>query len=82
MLGAQWCHGEKNNVVYEMAKDKNLLEHSTEKELRLKFIRSNGGADPNELTKKILDFGMKIVMGEEDEMAAYHGSIGNYFAEK
>lgn len=23
------CHGEKNNVVYEMAKDKNLLDNGT-----------------------------------------------------
>ncbi|KAK5638644.1 hypothetical protein RI129_012939 [Pyrocoelia pectoralis] len=25
-LGAQWCHGEKNNVVYDMVKNLNLLK--------------------------------------------------------
>lgn len=25
-LGAQWCYGEKNNLVYELAKDYDILE--------------------------------------------------------
>lgn len=27
-LGAQWCHGEKKNIVYEKVKDLDLLEHT------------------------------------------------------
>lgn len=27
-LGAQWCHGEDDNIVYQMVKDLNLLETS------------------------------------------------------
>ncbi|KAB0797120.1 hypothetical protein PPYR_08114 [Photinus pyralis] len=45
-LGAQWCHGEKNNVVYEMVRDLQVLKvddtspelyHSTLKRVDSKF---------------------------------------------
>ncbi|KAK4877828.1 hypothetical protein RN001_010334 [Aquatica leii] len=29
-LGAEWCHGEKDNIVYEMVKDLNILRHTQE----------------------------------------------------
>lgn len=28
-LGAHWCHGEKENVVYDLVKDLNLVEHTS-----------------------------------------------------
>ncbi|KAK4877829.1 hypothetical protein RN001_010335 [Aquatica leii] len=27
-LGAEWCHGEKDNIVYDMVKDLNILQHT------------------------------------------------------
>lgn len=28
-LGAHWCHGEKDNAVYNLVKDLNLVEHTS-----------------------------------------------------
>lgn len=28
-LGAHWCHGEKDNAVYDLVKDLNLVEHTS-----------------------------------------------------
>ncbi|KAJ8965965.1 hypothetical protein NQ314_003813 [Rhamnusium bicolor] len=28
-LGAQWCHGQKDNIVYQLVKDLNVLKHTT-----------------------------------------------------
>lgn len=27
-LGAEWCHGQKGNIVYELAKDFHILQHT------------------------------------------------------
>ncbi|KAK4877830.1 hypothetical protein RN001_010336 [Aquatica leii] len=27
-LGAEWCHGDKDNIVYDMVKDLNILQHA------------------------------------------------------
>lgn len=78
------CHGEKDNVVYEMAKDKNLLAGGSEFVMLENFIRSNGEKLPDELTAKIASLAFEIYEGDsyDDEKTAYHGSLGNFFAEK
>lgn len=39
-LGAHWCHGEEDNIVYSLVKDLNLLRH-TEKEAIIYHSRVN-----------------------------------------
>ena len=78
------CHGEKGNVVYEMAKDKNVLEHSNEGDILAAFVRSDGEGAPSELSKKLWNFNFKLYESPEndDEKTAYIGPYGNYFAKK
>lgn len=45
------CHGEKGNVVYELAKDKNLLSPSSPDYTSFNFVRSNG----EQILKTIVD---------------------------
>lgn len=78
------CHGEDGNVVYAMAKDKNVLAHSHEEDFSTTFIRSNGQRIPTEVSKKLLDLMASIHESsvDKDKNATYHGSYGNYFAKK
>ncbi|XP_031616985.1 spermine oxidase-like [Contarinia nasturtii] len=82
-MGAQWCHGEKNNVVYELAKGKNVLAHST-KIQELKLIQSDGTDVPIEITKKLSDLAFDLYDGDDydDERSQFNGSVGNFFAKK
>lgn len=41
-LGAQWCHGEKDNVVFGLAKEKQLLESDMSRFIKISAIKSNG----------------------------------------
>lgn len=78
------CHGEKGNVVYEMAKDKNLLVHSTKEIGDDQLIRSNGEIIPMELSKKLTTLTFDIYGGEhyDEERINYDGSFGNFCTEK
>ncbi|KAB0791287.1 hypothetical protein PPYR_03087 [Photinus pyralis] len=75
-LGAQWCHGEKNNVVYEMVRDLKLLKdddilpelyHST-----LKRVDSKFNARLNSLFEDIY----------LDENYGAEGSLGDFLAKR
>ncbi|XP_055297514.1 spermine oxidase-like [Sitodiplosis mosellana] len=83
-MGAQCCHGENGNVVYQMAKDKNVLAHSNEEDFSTTFVRSNGEEIPSELTKKLLSLMESIYNSSinRDKKSSHHGSYGNYFAKK
>lgn len=78
------CHGEEGNVVYEMARDKNLLSSCKLKWEVFDFIRSNGDAIPQSTSHKLSDLCMDIYASDEiiAEKLAYNGSLGNFFAEK
>ncbi|XP_031636092.1 spermine oxidase-like [Contarinia nasturtii] len=83
-MGAQWCHGESGNVVYEMAKDKNLLSSNVPTYKTFNFVRSNGEEIPAEISERLTKLAMGILdrNDREREKRAYHGSLGNYFAQR
>lgn len=78
------CMGEKGNVIYELASDKSLLERSVDVLGYYKIIRSDGQVIPSELSTKLVDLAMEIYGDEKyhQEKRMYHGSFGNFFAEK
>lgn len=76
------CHGEDGNVVYEMAKDKNLLSSNVPRYDEFHFVRSNGESIPKNISEKLVDLATNILnrKDKQSEKRAYHGSLGNYFA--
>lgn len=80
------CHGEKNNVVYELAKDADLLARNKESN-PLKtpnYVRSNGEEIPPEISSKLFALFYNIYEGDDfaEEQKNFRSSRGNFFAEK
>lgn len=83
-LGAQWCHGEKNNVVYETVQKLklNALENTGTIYDDYKCIRSN-----KEILDDVLSYQLKIIVfktitEQQNDLAAYEGSLGSYLTDK
>ncbi|XP_014205598.1 spermine oxidase-like isoform X2 [Copidosoma floridanum] len=80
-LGAQWCHGEVNNIVYKLASKHNLLASSKNINDHTKhiFVNSLGEVLSQQETVEILRIYEKIC-DEEDEVDVEPGtSYGDYF---
>lgn len=80
-LGAQWCHGERGNVVYDMVKNMNLLEPSIHNYFYMNMYESSGKLIEKSVTDKLFDMWLDI-----DENSDAHGgsgsSYGEYFTER
>ncbi|XP_055607205.1 spermine oxidase-like [Uranotaenia lowii] len=78
-LGAQWCHGEKNNAVFELASPLGLLESSVvASEIRL--VKSSGDIVPAEITARLMEVGHQIM--ESEEMNKYDGTVGDFVTDR
>lgn len=76
------CHGEQDNVVFELAKNENLLSSNTNRYRMFQLIRSDGFIVPEQLSNKLNSLAVEIIETGEDEKLLYNGSLGNYFTEK
>lgn len=80
-LGAQWCHGENDNIVYTLAKDFNVLGSSFCKYKNLNYYDSSGKMIDSELSKKFENILWEIQ--ESYEMSnETEDSFGDYFKKK
>lgn len=79
-MGAHMCHGEKGNVVWDLAKDHNLLEPMSVKFDQWTISNSNGTVLPLEESQRLLKLGDEIM--DMEDLGLHQGSIGNFFMEK
>uniref|UniRef100_A0A182V8X6 Amine oxidase domain-containing protein n=1 Tax=Anopheles merus TaxID=30066 RepID=A0A182V8X6_ANOME len=78
-LGAQWCHGEKGNVVYELASAyPDLLKASIIAD-DASLIQSNSVRIDDELVEKLSSLAEQI--SESEDRMSYAGSLGDFFTE-
>lgn len=70
--------------MYEMAKDKNVLSSCQLKWDNFHFVRSNGEALPVQMSEKLSKLCMEICEADDktEEMRAYNGSLGNFYAKE
>ncbi|TMW44102.1 hypothetical protein DOY81_010818, partial [Sarcophaga bullata] len=54
-LGAQWCHGEKDNIVYELAQSHDLLESTGDVYESYQCVRSNREVVPESISQRLKD---------------------------
>ncbi|KAL7733361.1 hypothetical protein ACLKA6_004854 [Drosophila palustris] len=74
-LGAQWCHGEENNVVYEKVKDLSIVQKTGDIESTVKFIRSNRQLVSDELVSTLRPLADNAM---PDDSVEFEGSLGDY----
>lgn len=67
-LGAQWCHGEKNNIVYELVEDLDLLAHSLPD-----FTCISSGENKYNISHELIETFMETFDDPQEEIP-----LGNY----
>lgn len=80
-LGAQWCHGEENNVVYGLVRDKNMLDSTGGVYFDYQCIRSNGEVLSDDVSAKLKKITDNACADKEDLLKTYKGSLGAYYKE-
>ncbi|XP_033158986.1 spermine oxidase [Drosophila mauritiana] len=77
-LGAQWCHGEKGNVVYDKVKDLNLLEVTEPHYETFRCVRSNKEVLPDDLADQLKTIADMSIPDRQAELLDFEGSLGDY----
>lgn len=76
------CHGQEDNVVYELAKKYGLLETNTLRYDTFTLMKSDGSTVSEDLTQKLMSLAISIMEIYKDEMKEYKGSLGNFIMAK
>jgi len=73
-MGAQWCHGEEGNVVFEKVKDLDVLDRTGD--FAVYFVRSNKEILSDDQTKALKEFQEEFEIKPDCE-----GSVGDAITE-
>ncbi|XP_026283712.1 spermine oxidase-like [Frankliniella occidentalis] len=76
-LGAQYCHGQTGNVVYEMASPFNILESSVTG-TNMGFALSNGEEFPRELAEGMMTVCLEIMEESKTQNISPNECLGQY----
>ncbi|XP_017481757.1 PREDICTED: spermine oxidase-like [Rhagoletis zephyria] len=79
-LGAQWCHGEKGNIVYQTVSGKVTLGSSTHIYTKFDCIRSDGELLPNDVVQKLKTLLVQIFAKRHQELPSFKGTFGEYLS--
>lgn len=78
-LGAQWCHGQEQNIVYQLVKDLNLLETSFNNYRDNTFYNSNGKLIDKNVTDSLSEIAASIFEDCETMSTTKYDTYGDYF---
>ncbi|KAL9704262.1 hypothetical protein quinque_007780 [Culex quinquefasciatus] len=81
-LGAQWCHGEANNVCYQLGSKLNVFDSNTARYENFELTKSNGERVPMEQSEKLMEAMWTILGTHKNELSHYRGSLGSFVLEK
>ncbi|XP_046688059.1 peroxisomal N(1)-acetyl-spermine/spermidine oxidase-like isoform X2 [Homalodisca vitripennis] len=76
-VGAQWVHGEQNNVVYSLGSKAGLLCDNFYDIMSSGCVLSDGTSLGNEATSSLFDLCREVVHDEES-LSSFNGSLGDY----
>ncbi len=77
-IGAQWIHGEENNVVYEMASPRNLLSSSVVSN-NVMFVRSSSEILHESISDTLFTGVEKIQTKDGVDFSGQCQSSGHFF---
>lgn len=78
-LGAHWCHGEKGNIVYELANPLSLLKPTELDFDKFGFVKSDGTKLPTQQGIEQMDALMSII--QDSEFGRSEKTVGEYITE-
>ncbi|KAH8372922.1 hypothetical protein KR009_008134, partial [Drosophila setifemur] len=83
-LGAQWCHGERDNIVYELARqqEEELLESTGPVYENYQCVRSNGEVVADEVASRLKAIVGESLVTRQLELRHCSGSLGSYLTNK
>ncbi|KAH8389521.1 hypothetical protein KR200_002843 [Drosophila serrata] len=81
-LGGQWCHGEKDNIVYETVKNLDLLEATEDHYETFKCVRSNKEVLAGEIADQLKTIAFKSIPDRQTELLDFNGTLGDYCNQK
>lgn len=81
-LGAQWCHGKENNIVYEMVGESDVLSETDAGFGKMSFVRSDGSLVDERHCEHLMNLCTYILEDNREELANYENSIGKFLVEK
>ncbi|XP_067633311.1 spermine oxidase-like [Eurosta solidaginis] len=79
-LGAQWCHGQRDNVVYETVDAKKMLRSSSHIYANFECIRSDGEVVPKDIVELLKGILAQVFAKGKTEMAKFSGTFGEYLS--
>ncbi|XP_030767170.1 spermine oxidase [Sitophilus oryzae] len=78
-IGGQWVHGEKNNIIYEMVKDLDLIAPSSlPPDPGMSFFLPNGTSPDKTITDKLFATAIKV-KDDKETASRYRGNFAEYF---
>ncbi|XP_017867253.1 PREDICTED: spermine oxidase-like [Drosophila arizonae] len=81
-LGAQWCHGEQDNIVYQLASQKDLLESTGPVYENYQCVRSNREVLPDNVANRLKAIVGDSLVSRQMELQHCSGSLGSYLTNK
>lgn len=77
-LGAQWCHGEKDNIIFELINKHNFLESTGGVYEDYECVRSNKEVVPPKISRRLKDIVNESLGTRKLDLVGYSGSLGSY----
>lgn len=81
-LGAQWCHGQSKNVIYQIAQKYFSFGDTGFDNTDETFCLSNGKRPSTKQCQKLSSLAETILEGSYSEMEKFNGSLGDFFTTK
>ncbi|XP_054089985.1 spermine oxidase [Zeugodacus cucurbitae] len=79
-MGAQWCHGEKENIVFQMVSGKNMLRSSSYIYTNFDCIRSDGEMVSSDIVQNLKTILAQIFARRDQELPTFEGTLGEYLS--
>lgn len=81
-LGAQWCHGEQDNIVHQLAAKHDLLESTGPVYENYQCVRSNREVLPDNVANRLKAIVGDSLVTRQLELRHCSGSLGSYLSNK
>ncbi|GJQ66030.1 hypothetical protein Trydic_g4120 [Trypoxylus dichotomus] len=74
-MGAEWCHGQEGNVVYDLIKDYNVLQHTN---AWIRLFYSDGQSVDDDFSKRLFKMIEDIYLADGNKKQREGITLGEY----